>query len=76
MWLLRGGTVLKVEHRNVTGMHWKSWIFIDEINLLTSDKHILEEDKRLHVCIIGEDKQLVKETHFQVDHFEDAGSNM
>jgi hypothetical protein len=74
--LLRGGTVLAVHHSNVTGLKWKTWIFIDEINLLTEDKQLLEEDKGINAKVVGEDGSLNYETHFQVDHFVDCGRNM
>mmetsp|Transcript_8337 Transcript_8337/g.8237 ORF Transcript_8337/g.8237 Transcript_8337/m.8237 type:complete len:266 (+) Transcript_8337:24-821(+) len=76
LWLLRGGKVLKVEHSNVTGYRWKSWIFIDEINLLTEDKKRLEPEKGINATVLDENKQLKAETHIQVDNFVDVGRNM
>mmetsp|Transcript_31811 Transcript_31811/g.5753 ORF Transcript_31811/g.5753 Transcript_31811/m.5753 type:complete len:98 (+) Transcript_31811:281-574(+) len=55
LWLLRGGKVLKVEHSNITRMRYNSWIFIDEINLLTEDKLLLEEDKGINAKLMEED---------------------
>lgn len=75
LWLLRGGTVLKVEHSTITGNRFKSWIFVDEVNLLTEDKKMLEEDKGLKAKVTGEDGQLRYETHIQVDNFVDSGRN-
>ena len=54
-------------------MKWKAWIFIDEINLLTQDKKMLEEDKGANAQILDESGALVDETHFQVDYFVDVG---
>ncbi|CAG9316512.1 unnamed protein product [Blepharisma stoltei] len=76
LWLLRGGKVLKVEHSNVTGYRWKSWIFIDEINLLTEDKKKLEPEKGINAKILDDNNQLKAETHIQVDNFVDVGRNM
>lgn len=76
LWLLRGGKVLKVEHSNVTGMRWKTWIFIDEINLLTEDHKRLAPEKGLHQTVYDEDNQLKVETHIQVDNFVDTGRNV
>lgn len=76
LWLLRGGKVLKVEHSGITGLRWHSWIFIDEINLLTPDHQLLEEDKGINAKPLDERGSLKYETHFQVDNFVDAGRNM
>jgi hypothetical protein len=57
-------------------MKWKTWVFIDEITLLTADKLMLEEDKGINAQILDEDNQLLNETHFQADHFVDCGRNM
>lgn len=54
-------------------MKWKTWIFIDEIHLLTPDKLMLEEDKGVNAKVLDESGQLVDETHFQVDYFVDVG---
>ena len=76
LWLLRGGSVLKVEHSDISGHRWKSWVFVDEVNLLTEDKKMLEEDKGLNAKVVGADGQLQYETHIQVDNFIDTGRNM
>lgn len=73
--LLRGGKILKVEHSNITGDRWHSWIFIDEINLLTEDKKLFEPEKGLNAKLL-EDGSLKYEAHFQVDNFVDVGRNV
>jgi hypothetical protein len=76
MQLMRGGESLRLEHSNILMIRWRTWIFIDEINLLTQDHNELEPDKGAAVELIGEDGQLKHETHFQVDNFIDVGRNM
>lgn len=73
--LLRGGKVLKVEHSNVVGNRWKSWIYIDEIHMLSADKQILLPEKGIDEKVVDEKGQLENETHIQVENFIDVGRN-
>ena len=73
--LLRGGKVLKIEHSNIAGNRWKTWIFIDEINLLSKDKLTLLPEKGIDAKILNDQGQLEYETHIQVENFIDVGRN-
>jgi hypothetical protein len=73
--LLRGGRVLKIEHSNVVGNRFKTWIFIDEINLLSKDKLTLLPEKGAEAKVIDEDGNLIDETYIQVENFVDVGRN-
>jgi hypothetical protein len=73
--LLRGGTTLKVEYSNLTGNRYLSWIYIDEINLLSKDKVYKLPDKGSDYKVIGDDGNLVHNTFIQVAHFVDIGRN-
>lgn len=74
--LMRGGESLRLEHTNIMQLRWRSWIFIDEISVMTPDHKELEPNKGADVELIGEDGQLKYETHIQVDNFVDVGRNM
>lgn len=76
VWLLRGGKVLKLEHSNITGIRWRTWVFIDELNLLTPGFKELETEKGLNAQLLNDNGQLQCETHVQVDNFIDVGRNM
>ena len=73
--LLRGGKVLKVEHSNIVGNRWKTWIFIDEIHLVSEDKQVLLPEKGIDEKVVDENGELEHETHFQVENFVDVGRN-
>ena len=73
--LLRGGKVLKVEHSNVVGNRWKTWIFIDEIHLLSQDKLTLLPEKGIDAKVVNEKGELEQETYIQVENFTDVGRN-
>jgi hypothetical protein len=72
---LRGGKVLKVEHSNITGYRWKTWIFIDEINLLSQDKQTLLPEKGIDAKLINDQGQLGDHAYIQVENFVDVGRN-
>lgn len=74
--LLRGGKVLKVEHSNITGMRWKTWIFIDEVHLLSKDKLTLLPEKGIDAKVVDASGSLAEETHIQVENFVDVGRNI
>ena len=58
------------------GSRWNTWIFIDEINLISRDFKRLEPEKGLNVRLIDDEGNLVGETQIQVDNFVDIGRNM
>mmetsp|Transcript_9259 Transcript_9259/g.17687 ORF Transcript_9259/g.17687 Transcript_9259/m.17687 type:complete len:266 (-) Transcript_9259:42-839(-) len=74
--LMRGGEALRIEHQNILKLRWRTWIFIDEINLLTPNFLELEPNKGADVELVSEDGQLKYETHIEVDNFVDVGRNM
>jgi hypothetical protein len=74
--LLRGGTVLKVEHGSLQGHRWNTWIYIDEINLLSKDKTIKLPEKGAEYKIVGDDGKLAHDTFIQVENFVDIGRNI
>lgn len=73
--LLRGGKVLKVEHSNITGYRWKTWIFIDEIHRLSQDKQTLLPEKGIDSKVVNEQGQLDDNVFIQVENFIDVGRN-
>lgn len=74
--LMRGGKALRLEHSNISGVRYVTWIFVDEIHLITADKKLFEPENGLQAEPVGEDGQLKYEVQFQVDNFVDAGRNM
>ena len=74
--LLRGGTVLKIDHSNISGLRWKTWIYIDEIHLLSQDKQTLLPEKGIDAKVVNDQGQLANDTFIQVENFIDVGRNM
>ena len=73
--LLRGGKVLKVEHSSITGQRWVTWIYVDEIHLLSQDKTIKLPNKGMDEKLIDSNGQLINPVFIQVNNFVDVGRN-
>lgn len=73
--LLRGGKVLKVEHSSLTGQRWVTWMFIDELHMLSGDKAILLPDKGMNEAILESNGKLLRDVHVQVRNFVEVGRN-
>ena len=74
--LLRGGSVLKVEVSNMVNSRYITWIYINEINLLTECKTKLEPEKGLDAEPVDEEQCVMKyEAQIQVDHYTFQGRN-